>query len=213
MRRVKDTGSGKGHGLKMNARTADKASMVMGLPASTSRSQRRREAQRGQALVEFALILPLFVLIVVGIIQFALVLNFWLDLQRVANQGARWAVVNQWPLDPDGAGPRLGIAPGDPCMTPPGAVCTPSLQQHLKQERLSGGTNPCVNITFPDPDGGVPGSNKEVGDPVQVEVIAPVRFLQMPFVVLPGIYLSGKATMRLEQKPTRYDSGTGGTAC
>jgi hypothetical protein len=185
--------------------------MVTHLRAGTGRVD--RENERGQALVEFALILPLFVLLIVGIIQFALVLNFWFDLNRLANQGARWAVVNQWPLDPDGGGPRVGIAPGDACLNAPGSTCNPSLQQHLKQERLSGGTNPCVAITFPDPDGGVAGSDREVGDPVEVKVVAPVRFLRMPFVVLPGIYLSGTATMRLEQKPTRYQEGTGGTAC
>jgi len=214
MRRVNDTGSGKGHGLNLSGGTADKASMVLGLRARTNRAERRRARQRGQAVVEFALILPLFVLIVVGIIQFALVLNFWLDLQRVANQGARWAVVNQWPVD-DPSDP-IDAGMSGPCVGDPTMLCTtphPTLQEYLKQERLSDGTNPCVNITFPDPDGGVPGGNKEVGDPVQVEIIAPVRFLQMPFVVLPGIYLSGKATMRLEQKPTRYTNGTGNTAC
>src|SRR5687768_13441458 len=51
-----------------------------------------RERERGQALVEFALIAPLFLMIVVGIIQFGIGLNYWLDLNRIANQGARWAV-------------------------------------------------------------------------------------------------------------------------
>ena len=55
------------------------------------RAERSRE--RGQALVEFALIVPLFLIIVVGIIQFGVGLNYWLDLNRIANQGARWAVV------------------------------------------------------------------------------------------------------------------------
>jgi Flp pilus assembly protein TadG len=204
----------KDHLLRLNAVRADNGSMVSEVPAKRSGLLRSIRRENGQALVEFALILPLFLLIVVGIIQFALVLNFWFDLNRVANQGARWAVVNQWPVDPDGAGPRLGMAPAcSGSLTPSPADCQPTLQEHLKQERLTGGTDPCVNITFPDPDGGVPGSNKEVGDPVQVEVIAAVRFLQMPFVVLPGIYLSGKATMRLEQKPTRYSEGTGDTTC
>ncbi|MGH7539411.1 MAG: TadE/TadG family type IV pilus assembly protein [Gemmatimonadota bacterium] len=185
--------------------------MVLALRARTNRAERRRESQRGQALVEFALILPLFLLIVVGIIQFALVLNAWFDLNRLANQGARWAVVNQWPQDPDGAGPREGIAAA--CVsTPSVANCQPTLQEHLLQERITGVTTPCVEIDFIDtPTAGNP--NNDVGDPVQVKVIAPVRFLQMPFVVLPGIYLSGTATMRLEQKPTRYSEGTGDTAC
>src|SRR4029450_12566326 len=56
--------------------------------------RRLRRDDRGQALVEFALIAPLFLMLVVGIIQFAVAFNFWFDLQRLANQGARSAAVN-----------------------------------------------------------------------------------------------------------------------
>ena len=56
-----------------------------------------RSRERGQALVEFALIAPLFLVIVVGIIQFGIGLNYWLDLNRIANQGARWGVVDKYP--------------------------------------------------------------------------------------------------------------------
>ena len=70
-----------------------------GVRADASRAPRRAERESGPvALVEFALILPLFLLIVVGIIQFGVALNFWLDMQRIANQGARWAVVDRYPL-------------------------------------------------------------------------------------------------------------------
>ena len=40
-------------------------------------------------MVEFALILFPLLLIVAGIIQFGIGLNYWLDMQRIANQGAR----------------------------------------------------------------------------------------------------------------------------
>ena len=52
-------------------------------------------------MVEFVLIAPLLFLLVGGIVQMALALNYWLDMQRIANQGARWAVVARYPL-PDG---------------------------------------------------------------------------------------------------------------
>ena len=52
-------------------------------------------------MVEFVLISPLLFLLVGGIIQLALALNYWMDMQRIANQGARWAVVARYPL-PDG---------------------------------------------------------------------------------------------------------------
>ena len=50
-------------------------------------------------MVELVLISPVLFLLVGGILQMALALNYWLDMQRIANQGARWAVVAQYPLD------------------------------------------------------------------------------------------------------------------
>src|SRR5918992_653966 len=63
-------------------------------PESADRKGMGSSCERGQALVEFALILPLFLILVIGLIQFGVGLNYWLDLNRLANQGARWAVVN-----------------------------------------------------------------------------------------------------------------------
>ena len=58
---------------------------------------RRKNNESGQAMVEFALILFPLLIVVTGIIQFGIGLNYWLDMNRVANQGARWATVNNWP--------------------------------------------------------------------------------------------------------------------
>ena len=95
MRRVSEADSGKGQMLRLKAKSADKGSMVSEVHENASRQGRRRDRESGQALVEFALILPLFILLVVGIIQFGVGLNYWLDMQRIANQGARWGVVEQ----------------------------------------------------------------------------------------------------------------------
>ena len=97
MRRVSEADSGKGQMLRLKAKSADKGSMVSEVHENASRQGRRRDRESGQALVEFALILPLFIVLVVGIIQFGVGLNYWLDMQRIANQGARWGVVNQFP--------------------------------------------------------------------------------------------------------------------
>ena len=48
-------------------------------------------------MVEFALILIPLLILVVGILQFGIGLNYWLDMNRLSNQGARWAVVNSYP--------------------------------------------------------------------------------------------------------------------
>ena len=84
----------------------------------------RRSRESGQAMVEFALILFPLLVIVAGIIQFGIALNYWLDMQRIANQGARWAAVNCT---------RSATTP--PSYNP----CNPDLQTTLRQQALANG--------------------------------------------------------------------------
>ena len=49
--------------------------------------------ENGQGLVEFAIILPLFLLLVMGIIQFGIILNGQITLTSASREGARLAVV------------------------------------------------------------------------------------------------------------------------
>ena len=151
---------------------------------SCVRAHRRQE---GQALVEFALVAPVFFLLVAGIIQFGVALNYWLDLQRIANQGARWAVVNAYP-----GCPRSG--PDAPCLT--------TLQQYLASRPVSGGLQPDVEICFEEETGAPSGAT--VGDPVTVRLTT--EFHLVPILKLVSLDLRGVATMRVEQKPTRYEA-------
>lgn len=50
--------------------------------------------ERGQALVEFALVLPLLLLTIFGILDFGKAYNYKNDLNFIANQAARYAEVN-----------------------------------------------------------------------------------------------------------------------
>jgi len=155
--------------------------------ASSARSRLR---ERGQALVEFALLAPVFLLIVAGIIQFGVALNFWFDMQRVANQGARWAVVN--------------------CGPPTSTVCDPTLQTALENDVISFGNNPTVEICMEQRSGNGPnGQEAAVGDPVTVRLTDTFEFV--PIVGIGSITLRGAATMRIEQKPTRAQLGSLGT--
>lgn len=54
------------------------------------RSARRRDT-RGQAVVEFALVLPLLVLIMMGVMQFGLLFWAQITLTQVARDTGRWA--------------------------------------------------------------------------------------------------------------------------
>ena len=68
------------------------------------RDRYARDRESGQAAVEFALILIPMLILIGGIIYFGIGLNYWLDMNRVANQGARWAAVNNWPPQCDRGG-------------------------------------------------------------------------------------------------------------
>jgi hypothetical protein len=57
----------------------------------------QRRDQRGAALVEFVVVLPLLLLLVFGVIDFASVFNDYQSVRQGAGAGERMAVVNQAP--------------------------------------------------------------------------------------------------------------------
>jgi Flp pilus assembly protein TadG len=162
---------------------------------ATKRITRRNEA--GTAVVEFALVLPLFMLLVLGMVDFGKGFNYWIDQTHLANQGARFAVVNKNP----------GEAAGD------------TLQEYIRKhantgELANGGTNSVADplvvcIEFPE------GEPAAAGDPVTVRVSTTYNW--MPFLDVnlgfTAVTVSGTATMRLEATPTKYDSADNSGDC
>ncbi len=146
-------------------------------------------------MVEFALVLPLLLVVLLGTIDFGKAINYWIDETHLAAEGARWAVVNK--------NPGTGGA---------------SLQQYIKQqadahELRSGGpgvgaTGAQVCIDFPN--GGTPA----VGDPVRVRITSSYQWMLGgllsildPTSSFSGTTtVSGSATMRLEALPTNYSA-------
>jgi Flp pilus assembly protein TadG len=59
---------------------------------------RRTRDQRGAAMVEFAIVLPLLLLLVFGMIDFASLYNDYQSVRQGAGAGDRMAVVNQSPV-------------------------------------------------------------------------------------------------------------------
>src|SRR5919206_4470235 len=58
--------------------------------------------QDGQALPEFALVLPVLMLVLFGMLEFGRAFNYWNDATHISAEGARYAVVNRKP-DPNNA--------------------------------------------------------------------------------------------------------------
>jgi len=104
--------------------------------------------ERGQALVEFALVLPLLLLVVLGIAEFGRALGYKDDMTHLANAASRYAAVNN---SPNGNG---------------------TLADYVKSTAPQGLRNllndPSANFTFTFPDNTDP--NHCVGDPVTVTI-------------------------------------------
>ena len=156
-------------------------------------TRRRQDPESGQAMVEFAIILIPLLLLVTGIIQFGIGLNFWLDENRIANQGARWAVVNAWPGCPRTAG--AGSCNATPACT--AAPTNNTLENNLRCQAISQGLRNSVrvNVCYPD-DLDAATDPGDVGSPVRVRLETDFDFV--PLLGLGTITLRGDATMRIE---------------
>jgi Flp pilus assembly protein TadG len=63
-------------------------------------ADRRHQRERGQALVEFALVLPLLALLLFGVIQFGIAFNNYVTLTDAVRAGARSAAVSRFAPSP-----------------------------------------------------------------------------------------------------------------
>ena len=146
-----------------------------------------RNPEEGAALVEFALVLPVLLVLLLGMLDFGKAFNYWIDQTHLANEGARWAAVNKNP----GGG---------------------SLQQYVRSqantpELRDGGTASVAGpiqicITFPN-------GTSQVGDPVRVT--ASTTYNWLPFLGsrlgIAQTTMTASATMRLEAAPSAYGAG------
>jgi hypothetical protein len=139
---------------------------------------RRAADERGQALVELALVLPVLLMLVFGIVQFALALNSANDETHLANEVARYAAVNERPTE-------LSLAAW-------------GLAQASSKE-LSGEK---VCITFPENK--ATKTTRQIGDPVEVVVSGSIKWLPVLKIEAASTSVNGKAVMRLEAPPTAY---------
>ena len=142
-------------------------------------------------MVEMAVVLPVLLLLLLGIVDFSRALNYWNDTNQLAGEGARHAAVNRNPGTADGL----------------------SLQQYIRtraetnevRDGNSDSVQAPLRICIEAPEG------TEVGSPITVRVRT--RFWVIPFIRekvaeafgsegFASLRLMGESTMRLEQKFT-----------
>lgn len=163
-----------------------------------TQSRPRLRHERGQALVEFVLLLPIFLVLVFGVIEFGRGLNYWIDVTHLSNEGSRYAAVNYWP----GCGKEVT----DPCT--PHTSLPAYLQAKGSTSELREDSGLCVQITYPPPGAGLVAGN--VGSPIRVTVKAeyklPLVSGLMDAMGLDGVGtldLKSQSTARLERTPSR----------
>ena len=153
------------------------------------------QKERGQAAVEFAMLLPIFLIVLFLIVDFGVGISRWVVVTNATREGA-----------------RLGAVCGD------GSDCDPSVDIAKRVATNSSGllTDGDVNVYYLDG----PDSNSDFGDrgdPVVVEseyeyqLITPLRvFVGIAF---DSIDFSSCTDMRLELPVSGAANPNGGTGC
>lgn len=143
-----------------------------------------------------ALVLPLLLMVLLGILDFGRALNYWNDANQIAADGARFAAVDRNP-----------------------STTGQTLQQWLATQADTGefaGTTPTSNVSAANAikvcieliDTNNDGVANQVGDAVKVNVEGEFQLLPLTDTNGPGsVKLDGSATMRLEQAPTNFQAG------
>ncbi len=143
-----------------------------------------RRRDRGQALVEFALVLPLMLAMLVGVLDLGRVIWAWDSVSNAAREGARCAIVSGLSLKPGGAG------------------CPQLPKDRARDLALGAGNNVTVTMCYSLPGGPsctgdtpMPGANNERGSLVTVRVQAQLDLFAPKLIGMSGFTVAGHSTM------------------
>ena len=135
--------------------------------------------QGAQALVEFALVLPVFLLVVTGVLDTARAVWQENTLAYAAREGTRYAIVH-------GTGGNPVVGPCTSCVNPPASNHNLDLVVRAVTDNAIGVYNISVTIDYPGIGSPTPTVCNYRTCPVVVDATA-------PFVPLPSYYLLGGA--------------------
>jgi hypothetical protein len=144
---------------------------------------RRRESNSGQDLVEYAIVFPVLMLLLLGIIDFGRIIYSYNAISNAAREGTRLAILPSSRKDLEEA---IGLSPEVRCHPAPGNV----IIQRVCDRALALSRN-ALQVTVSQP--GL--------DIVQVEVVYEGPFLTniiLQAVKRDSLRLEAAATMRLE---------------
>lgn len=165
---------------------------------ATLRRSRGSTRSRGQALIEFALAIPVFLVMLFGVIDVGRVIWATTSVNAAAREAARFAIVHggstadPCPVGP--AGPDVNPNPAASCLYP-----SPSKQYIYDTARaaaIAAGANVTVTACY---GAGCSGNgdtgNNSRGTPVTVVVSSQLSLIAPSLVGLSTITVSGTSTM------------------
>lgn len=124
---------------------------------------RRVREERGIALVEFAIVLPLLVIITLGTIDFGRAYLLWNQVKNAAREGAAYAQLH----------------PGEQAVSPFGCADPDNVRWHVRKEAGSASAGFGITVTPAASGIGCSPSSPPVssGDPITVTVTSPFTVL------------------------------------
>jgi hypothetical protein len=130
----------------------------------------------GQAMAEFALIAPVFLLFIAGLLAFGRVFFYWIDSNHLANETARWAAVDHNPYGT-------------------------TLQQHVRDSGTLEFNDASVCINFQD---GTPAVGEYLTVKVEKPVYTLTRLLPFSKITVQATSTQRIESMQTTTGPTSY---------
>jgi TadE-like protein len=184
--------------LRRRAHTDDGATSTVG------RDMRKHippglRSERGQSFAEFTLILPIALFLILGVIDLGKAISYWLDSGHLANEGARYAVVQGCPQG---------------CSTSSPTYPTDLLQaivDNSETPQLRSNATLCLKDLSSD--------SWAVGDELRLTVTSNYNFIPFLHIASTARSIRGRSDMRLEKTWTiappgnPYGVGPAATSC
>jgi Flp pilus assembly pilin Flp len=165
------------------------------------RIRQRLRDENGQSFVEFTLLVPIALVLILGVVDLGRATSYWLDSSHLANEGARAAAVQSCPSAPPPSPPGCAI-PSDPSGLPKALWLqaeSPQLKDNLtvciwdlypSVDPLTGAPNPLAGQPRPTGDAWLR------GDELRITVGSTFHFI--PFLELADQRVTGRSSMRSE---------------
>jgi Flp pilus assembly pilin Flp len=158
---------------------------------------RRPGDERGVALVEFALVLPLVMLLLLGLVDFGKAFTMWIDETHLASAAARYAAVANHRGTPIAS--DADITAFEEAMEDDGD--TKELRDSFDDPMKPANG---IRICFPASTSGPPGTEGKKGQSIRIDVRATYRFLDFLGGIVPSMAvekgLTAHSVQRIEKE-------------